>query len=160
MAGRAFRSSTRKPDAGASRASAYDRALALLARREHSRRELEQKLAAKGYDGDESRPALDTLVERHEQSDQRYAEVLIRRRAGAGYGPRYIEAELKSHGIAPSALREILAAVDWLAVARSTIGKRRGAARDRASRERAAQYLVRRGFPSDIVARASGLPRE
>ncbi|HVF36283.1 MAG TPA: regulatory protein RecX [Candidatus Saccharimonadia bacterium] len=160
MAGRPFRSSTRKPGPESPPASAYDRALALLARREHSRRELEQKLAEKGYGGEESRPALDSLAERREQSDARYAEVLIRRRAGAGYGPRYIEAELVSHGIAPSAVRETLASVDWLAVAQAAVRKRRGTAGDRATRERAAQYLARRGFPSDVVARAVGRSRD
>ena len=144
----------------ADRPSARDRALGLLARREHSRRELERKLAAKGYTPDESGPALSDLAQGCEQSDERYAEVLIRQRAGAGYGPRRIEAELQANGIAPARFREALAQIDWLAAARSLVARRYPGAADRATRDKAGQYLQRRGFPSGVIAKVLGEPRE
>ena len=144
------------PDDPDDKPSAYDRALGLLARREHSRRELKMKLAQKGYDRDESASALETLAEGTEQSDDRFGESLIRRRVAAGYGPRYIEAELKSHGIAIAPFRAQLDEVDWRELARTLVAKRYGRPADRAGRDKAAQYLQRRGFPSDAIAAALG----
>ena len=140
------------------RPSAYDRALGLLARRDHSRRELTRKLSAKGYTPDETAPAVAALSEGREQSDDRFAEVLIRQRSGAGYGPLRIEAELTSHGIDPRTCREALAAIDWLEIARAHVVRRYGETSDRATREKAAQYLQRRGFPSGVIAKALALP--
>jgi regulatory protein len=146
----------RRSDNPADKPSAYNRALGLLARREHSRRELKTKLASKGYDRGESDSALETLAEGTEQSDERFGEALIRRRVAAGYGPRYIEAELRSHGIAIAEFRSQLTEVDWRELARSLISKRYGRPADRAQRDKAAQYLQRRGFPSDAIAAALG----
>lgn len=144
------------PDDQDDKPSAYDRALGLLARREHSRRELHTKLVAKGYDRDESESALAMLAERTEQSDERFGESLIRRRVAAGYGPRYIEAELKSHGIAVAPFRARLDEVDWQELARTLVSKRHGRPADRSGRDRAAQYLQRRGFPTDVIAAVLG----
>ena len=54
---------------GDERVSAYDKALGLLARREHSARELKSKLARKGLDAAESAVALADLQARNYQSD-------------------------------------------------------------------------------------------
>lgn len=150
----------KRGDDTSERPSAYDRALGLLARREHSQRELGRKLAAKGYAPDESAPALAALTEGHAQSDDRYAEVLIRQRSGAGYGPLRIEAELKSHGIDPRTCRDALAAIDWLEIARAQIVRRYGETSERATRDKAAQYLQRRGFPSGVIGKALALPTD
>src|SRR5688572_4006581 len=93
--------------------SAFDRALGLLSRREHSSRELKTKLTARGYEPDEVVETLATLERSQYQSDERYAEVLARSRIAAGYGPRFIEAELRTHGIPPACVRDQLAAEDW-----------------------------------------------
>jgi regulatory protein len=146
----------RDDDKTGDKPSAYDRALGLLARREHSRRELSRKLSAKGYTPDESAPAIAALSEGREQSDDRYAEVLIRQRSTAGYGPLRIEAELKSHGIDPRGCRELIAAIDWLELARAHVARRYGEAVTREGRDKAAQYLQRRGFPSGVIAKALG----
>ncbi len=136
--------------------SAHDRALALLARREHSAREIKQRLAARGHDDDESERALTDLQRSHYQSDERFAEVLIRARVGAGYGPRYIEAELRSHRIDPRPHRAALAEHDWAALAKTLVRRRYGARLDtREVAQKAAQFLARRGFPGAAVARAT-----
>jgi regulatory protein len=150
----------KRDDARTERPSAYDRALGLLARREHSQRELGRKLAAKGYTPDESAPALAALTEGAEQSDDRYAEVLIRQRSSAGYGPLRIEAELKSHGIDPRSCRATIAAIDWLEIARAHVVRRYGETSERATRDKAAQYLQRRGFPSAVIGKALALPAD
>lgn len=147
----------RRKDAEAKPPGAYERALGLLARREHSGRELQRKLASRGHDAAESKRALGALREERLQSDERFAGSLIRQRAAAGYGPRHVEAELRSHGIDPRAHGEALRDPDWRAIARRMLAKRYGAGPiAREQRTKAAQYLARRGFPADIVYAATG----
>jgi regulatory protein len=135
--------------------SAYSKALGLLARREHSRRELKQKLDRGGYARDEAADALDRLGEQHYQDDERFAEVLIRSRSAQGYGPMRLRAELKSHGLADARIRQLLDAadVDWADLAAGQLRRRYGSAgsSDPAERARRAQFLLRRGFPAATV---------
>jgi regulatory protein len=139
--------------------SAYDKALGLLARRDHSRRELHQKLGRGGYARDEASEALDRLVEQHYQDDDRFAESLIRSRAAQGYGPMRLRAELKSHGLPDARIRSLLdaAEIDWAASAVGQLRRRygTGAAADPAERARRAQFLLRRGFPAATVRDAT-----
>jgi regulatory protein len=135
--------------------SAYSKALGLLARREHSRRELKLKLRQGGYEGEEAGAALDRLGEQHYQDDDRFAEMLVRSRVAQGYGPMRVRAELKSHGLADARIREVLdaAEVDWTAVAAAQLRRRYGApaTADHEERVRRAQFLLRRGFPAATV---------
>ena len=135
--------------------SAYSKALGLLARREHSRRELKLKLRQGGYEGEEAGAALDRLGEQHYQDDDRFAEMLVRSRVAQGYGPMRVRAELKSHGLADARIREVLdaAEVDWTAVAAAQLRRRYGAAApsDHEEKARRAQFLLRRGFPAATV---------
>jgi regulatory protein len=135
--------------------SAYNKALGLLARREHSRRELRQKLDRGGYARDETSDALDRLGEQHYQDDERFAEALIRNRASQGYGPMRLRAELKSHGLTDARIRSLLdaAQIDWTESAAAQLRRRYGAVgtTDAAERARRAQFLLRRGFPAATV---------
>lgn len=135
--------------------SAYDKALGLLARREHSRKELKTKLRQGGYEGDETVAALDRLGEQHYQDDDRFAEVLLRSRIAQGYGPMRLRVELKSHGLADARIRELMdeAEVDWDASAAAQLRRRYGGAgtADPAERARRAQFLLRRGFAAATV---------
>lgn len=137
------------------RRSAYDKALGLLARREHSRKELKTKLRQGGYEGNEATAALDRLGEQHYQDDGRFAEALLRGRIAQGYGPLRLRVELKSHGLADARIRELLdgAEVDWDASAAAQLRRRYGsaAAADPAERSRRAQFLLRRGFAAATV---------
>jgi regulatory protein len=139
--------------------SAYDKALGLLARREHSRRELRTKLRQSGYAGEETTTAIDRLGEQHYQDDDRFAEILVRSRAAQGYGPQRIRAELKTHAVPDSRIRELLdgAEVDWEAAALDQLRRRYGGkgATDHAERARRAQFLLRRGFAAATVRRAT-----
>ena len=143
----------RKPPREEDRPSAYDKALALLARREHSRRELIAKLTQRGYPAAEAEQAIAALQGEKAQSDQRHGEALIRHRVAAGYGPRHVEAELRSHGVSPADFQAQLEAPDWLGIARNLVERRYGGRLvDQADRTRAAQFLQRRGFPSEVIA--------
>src|SRR5690606_10209656 len=79
--------------------SATQRALGLLVRREHSRKELTRKLVGRGVDPAEVEAAVDKLADAGWQDDERFAESLVRNRAGSGYGPIHIRAELGTHGL-------------------------------------------------------------
>lgn len=135
--------------------SAYNKALGLLARREHSRKELRQKLGRSGYARDEAGDALDRLGEQHYQDDERFAEVLIRNRSAQGYGPMRLRAELKSHGLSDARIRSLLdaAEIDWVESAAAQLRRRYGTqgTTDPAERARRAQFLLRRGFPAATV---------
>jgi regulatory protein len=139
--------------------SAYDKALGLLARREHSRKELKTKLRQGGYEGEETVDAIDRLGEQHYQDDDRFAEVLLRSRISQGYGPMRLRIELKSHGLADARIRELMdeAEVDWDASAAAQLRRRYGGAgtSDPAERNRRAQFLLRRGFAAATVRRVT-----
>jgi regulatory protein len=135
--------------------SVYDKALGLLARREHSSRELKGKLLARGHDKGEADAAIGQLKDQRYQSDERFAASLARQRSGQGYGPRRIEAELKSHGLGDAAIRAVLAELDldWTALAAAQLRRRHGAdaPADADERARRAAFLLRRGFDPATV---------
>jgi regulatory protein len=143
--------------------SAYDKALTLLARREHSARELKSKLARKGLDATESASALADLQAKDFQNDARFGEMLVRSRIAQDYGPRWIIAELKTHGIAEAKARELIdaAAPDWPVLVRDLVRRRYGAkVASLAERVKRANFLLRRGFDAATVqstARAEGV---
>ncbi len=134
-----------------------ERALQLLARREHSRAELARKLAPHG-EAEAVAALLDDLERRHQLSDARYAEALRHARSGK-YGSRRLAQELKEKGVSDAlvsvALRE--AGEADLATARAVWARKFGHppadARDRARQYR---FLLARGFPAEVVRRVVG----
>ena len=131
------------------------KAVELLSRREHSKRELRSKLRRGGYEKEEIESSVDKVVERNYQSDDRFGGVIARTRVAQGYGPARIRAELKSHGLADAAIRAAVDATDadWPLIAAAQLKRRFGAkpAADAAERGRRAQFLLRRGFDPATV---------
>jgi regulatory protein len=137
--------------------SALQRAIGLLSRREHSRLELLRKLAARGVAPQEAEAAVAQLAGEGWQDDARFAESLVRSRAGAGYGPVRIRAELATHGLGETEVSRALVAcaIDWRENARALVRRRVGDLQGQpALRRKAAELLYRRGFSSDQVASA------
>ena len=136
------------------------RALGLLVRREHSRKELTRKLQAKGVSCDDAKAVVDQMTEAGWQSNERFTDSLIRSRAAQGHGPIRIRAELATHGLADEAIRSALDNVeeDWARLAHSLVQRRFGEAlhEDRALQRRAGEFLIRRGFTLDQMRRATG----
>ena len=64
--------------------------------REHSKKELIDKLLKKNYNLEDILSRIEDYSKRNLQSDQRYAEDLIRVKFNAGKGPNFIESFLKS----------------------------------------------------------------
>jgi regulatory protein len=138
---------------------AYKKALGLLVRREHSRRELKRKLGTKGADPVSTEAALDTLTGQGYQSDARFAEMLVRTRLNGGYGPMHIRAELGTHDIPVDTVNAVFAEAepDWTAIAREALRRRYGAlpALDRADMVKRAHFLQRRGFDAETIRAAT-----
>lgn len=137
--------------------TAYSKAMSLLARREQSRRELKRKLDQRGYETDESEAALDQLADQSYQDDERFAGMLMRNRAGQGYGPQRIRMELKTHGLDEAGIQQLPdeAETDWDSSAAEQLRKRyRGKPpADWAERGKRSQFLLRRGFSAATVRR-------
>jgi regulatory protein len=134
------------------------RALGLLVRREHSRKELARKLTARGVDPDDAQTAVDRMTAEGWQSNDRFAEQLVRSRANNGQGPLRIRAELSTHGLDRDAVAAAFEAYDgdWTDNARDLVRRRfPGALADRALQRKAAEFLVRRGFTGDQIRAAT-----
>ena len=136
-------------------------ALDLLARREHSRLELERKLAARGFEDGAIGAALDRLEAANALSTARFGESFVRSRVARGQGPARIRAELEQRGVSGGAAAELLAEaeVDWIAAAREARRKRFGPVppADYTERARQARFLERRGFDGAAIRAALDL---
>ncbi len=134
------------------------RALGLLVRREHSRRELARKLTARGVATEDAQAAVDRMTAEGWQDDARFAEQLVRSRANNGYGPLRVRAELGTHGLDREAVVAAMDAYDgdWAENARDLVRRRfPGGVDDPAIRRKAADFLLRRGFSGDQVRAAT-----
>jgi regulatory protein len=81
--------------------------LRLLAMREHSQRELLDKLALRGYSRTDVEPVIAEFAEQGWQDNQRFAECYARQRMIKGYGPVRIRYELQQRGIAEVDLEQL-----------------------------------------------------
>ena len=128
------------------------RALGHLARREHSRAELERKLAPHAESAGALQALLDQLEQKKQLSNERFAEqrahVLARK-----YGPAHIRHDLKAKGV-PEHLIERVSAAGELETARAILQRKyRSAPATREERARRARFLQGRGFSAEVVHR-------
>lgn len=145
------RSST-TPGPGDVRRAAMD----LLARREHTRKELAQKLSKKFRAVPEIvDEELDKLRAEGLQSDARLTEVFIRSRVSRGQGPVKIKMELRGKGVDDETLGLAFKTceVDWFALVEQVARKRFGESAPTDARERArrGRFLQQRGFNFDHI---------
>lgn len=137
-------------------ASLRERALRLLARREHARAELARKLAPYAETADELEALLDDLAQRRLLSDERYAEMRLNARA-ARFGNRRLAQELRTQGVADELIDAALAETDdELARARAVWQRKFGAppaSGDAAERNRQVRFLMARGFSGETIRR-------
>ena len=132
-------------------------ALRLLARREHSRQELSDKLASLAEDAEQLVTLLDDLTEKDLLSDQRYADMRLKTRA-ARFGDARLTHELRTKGIADEVVGTVIKdGTDELTRARRVWQRRFGeqatAADDFAERARQARFLAGRGFSGETIRR-------
>jgi regulatory protein len=140
------------------------RALDLLARREHSRLELERKLLDRGFAEEIVDEVLNSLQADNLLDESRFLESFIRTRVGKGQGPARIEADLSQRGIDSGRVRAWLrdAELNWPSLAARVREKRFGPGRPRSFEERSrqAKFLQYRGFDSEQINTALELAGE
>lgn len=134
------------------------RALLLLARRDHSRRELSQKLFLKGFSKTAIHQVIQDLENEGLLNEDHFIGNFIRFRSAKGYGPLKICAELGKHGIDDS---RIYANDEWQAIlwherAISARIKRFGEAipQEKQERIRQSRFLQQRGFAMEQIRAA------
>lgn len=141
---------------------AFDVAVGLLARREHSVRQLSYKLAKRGFHEEAIASAIETCKRLDLQSDTRFAEGTCRSRIARGYGPLMIKQLLQHEGVSSDIMEQIFDEInqdiDWVAEAYSVWIKKFGAARVSDDdlghvRQKQWQFLRYRGF-TDATVRA------
>ncbi|MCB1761270.1 MAG: regulatory protein RecX [Gammaproteobacteria bacterium] len=138
-----------------------EKAIKLLAMREHSRAELQRKLAPRCDDDKQLQQLLDELGDSGLQSDRRFTEAYAEARRNRGFGPIRIRAELLARGIDQALVDSALMAADqtWdealLAAARQRFGSSKPV--DYRQWSRRARFLEYRGFAPASIRRL--LPR-
>ena len=143
---------------GFDKPSLKGRALRLLAGREHSRAELERKLAQHEEAPGDLKRALDDLQAKGFIDEQRVIESVVHRRA-ARLGAQRVRQELQAKGLAPDAVALAVAALQGTEVqrAREVWRKKFGEpAADAAGRARQMRFLATRGFGGDTIRRVIG----
>jgi len=130
-------------------------ALRLLARREHSTRELTSKLTARGYEQQTVAAVIEALADRNLVSDGRFVDEFVASRVRRGSGPVKIREELRSRGVAESLVDAALSEQrgEWLTNAEAVRRKRFGAPlpQDFAERAKQARFLQQRGFSGEQI---------
>jgi len=131
------------------------RALRLLGGREHSRVELERKLAPHEEEPGQLRRVLDELQAKGFLSDERVVESVINRRA-AKLGTGRIRQELRAKGLDDELVGQAIAQLQGSELERAREvwrGKFQAAPANPAEWGKQARFLAARGFPSETVAR-------
>lgn len=136
-------------------------AMDYLARREHSRAELFDKLLRK-YPEQESflSPVLDQLEHDGLLSDERFTEAYIRYRRNRGFGPLLIRQELRGKGVSNGLLEAQLGSGDFAwresllaLVQRKSMGQE-SLEKDVKARQKLFRFCLSRGFSADQIGRA------
>ena len=134
------------------------RALRLLGQREHSRRELERKLAPYEQEPGTLARALDELQSKGYLDEQRAAESLVHRRAGQ-LGAARLRQEMQDKGLARELIEQTLGGLKDSELTRAReVWRRRFEALPGTPQERARQmrFLLARGFSAEVVRRVLG----
>ena len=129
------------------------RALRLLGTREHSRAELERKLAGFEEEPGQLARVLDALQAKDFINEGRVVESVVHRRAGK-LGASRIKHELQAKGLEPQAFAEAVQALRASEVerAREVWRKKFGEpAADAAERSKQMRFLASRGFGGDAI---------
>lgn len=128
-------------------------AMNMLARREQSRKELENKLGTR-FEADVINRVLDDLKSEGLQSDQRFLESFVSSRINRGQGPLKISYELRNKGIAMEAIADQLEpyAENWLEIAKDVLQRKFGEEppADYKERQKRQRFIASRGFPNDV----------
>jgi len=131
------------------------RALRLLAQREHTRYELERKLAHHEQTPGELAQALDALQAKGFINEQRVVESVVHRRASK-LGAARVRQELQAKGVDPQAIADAVDHLRGTELTRANEVWRKkfdAPATDATARAKQIRFLIARGFSAEVVRR-------
>ncbi len=132
-----------------------ERALAMLARREHTRTEMARKLSPHSESPEQVEQLLDALAARGWLSETRFAETRANA-LGRKFGSRKIEHDLRSRGVSVEVVAQTVekALTQELENCRAAWQRKFGALpQSAAERGRQMRFLAGRGFSAEAVRR-------
>ena len=127
----------------------YNKSLDLISRREHSRKELKNKLLLRFQSHDLIRTVLDKLQTNNLINELRFAEGYARSRKRKGFGPKKILYELSAKGVKDSVSNQvILDEGNWDKVAKAAFTKKfkNGPSEEMKQKLKQKNFLQNRGF--------------
>ncbi len=129
----------------------------LLARREHTRKELVHKLTIRDFPEDVIETVVDRLSEQNLQSDERFTEAFVNMRRKKGQGPVRILNDLQERGVSQILQEDHVDSHDeiWSEMITQVRLKKFGSSLPKDFPERAKQsrFLQYRGFTSEQIRR-------
>jgi regulatory protein len=130
-------------------------ALASLSMREHSTKELKDKLTRKGYEVESIDVVIAECLTNNYLNDQRFTEIYCRNRSSKGFGQNKILMELKMKGINSTMAQEALQQpeLDFYEVIKRTYQKKfkNTGIKDFKDKAKRQNYLYHRGFDMDAI---------
>ena len=127
------------------------RALRLLARREHTRQELERKLSPHAGSSEDVKDLLAGLKQKNQLSEERYAEERARQ-LSRKYGAARIRQDLKSKGVSEELISRFSSSENEMQKAKEILERKyRTPAATREEKAKRMRFLQSRGFSSEII---------
>ena len=127
------------------------RALRLLARREHTRQELEGKLSPHAGSSEDLRSLISGLTQKNQLSEERFAEERARR-LSRKYGAARIRQDLKAKGVSEELISRFSSSENEMQKAKEILERKyRTPAATREEKAKRMRFLQSRGFSSEII---------
>ena len=103
----------------------YNKSLDLLSRREHSFKEIKEKLSARFENKEIIESVIEKLSDNNLVNNTRYAEAYVSARKRKGFGPKKIAFELSSKGVDESVTNSVIIEEgDWESAAKLAFSKK------------------------------------
>ena len=134
-----------------------NKAMDLLSRREHSYKELFDKLRLRNFETDDISIALDKLQSENLLNDERFTESYVHYRVQKGFGPLRIKNELSEKGVDSELVHNQMEVYNsiWSELMQKQRIKKFGAEipEDYKEKMKQARFLQNRGFSPESVMR-------
>jgi regulatory protein len=128
------------------------RALRLLARREHTRQELEDKLAPHAAASGDLQGLIAGLKQKNQLSEERFAEARARS-LSRKYGAARIRRDLEAKGVPEELVARYSSSEDELQKAKAILERKyRTPADTRAEKAKRMRFLQSRGFAREVIS--------
>ena len=135
-------------------ATVYNKALDIVSRREHSEKEIKNKLLEKFHAPEIIEQVVLKLIENNLINDVRFAEMYVLVRKRKGFGPKKIQFELMARGIDDSISSLVITEEgSWKEAALKAFNKKfkNGASQEFKERNKQKTFLQNRGFSFEEI---------